>query len=133
MSSRKLALCATLLFPSLTVRAAEDEHPTLAIGSPGPDFSLPGLDGHTPTLSEDKSSRLLAIVVACNHCPPAQLYETRIKKLVDDFQSKSVAFGAIQPNDPQAIRLSELGYTDVSDSFDEMKIQIGRATCRGRV
>jgi peroxiredoxin len=123
MSSRKLALCATLLFPSLTVRAAEDEHPTLAIGSPAPDFSLPGIDGKTHTLSEYKNSRLLAIVFTCNHCPTAQLYETRIKKLVDDFQSKSVAFVAIQPNDPQAIRLSELGYTDVSDSFDEMKIR----------
>lgn len=123
MSSRKLALCATLLFLSLTVRAAEDEHPTLAIGSPAPDFSLPGIDGKTHTLSEYKNSRLLAIVFTCNHCPTAQLYETRIKKLVDDFQSKSVAFVAIQPNDPQAIRLSELGYTDVSDSFDEMKIR----------
>ena len=123
MSSRKLALCATLLFLSLTVRAAEDEHPTLAIGSPAPDFSLPGIDGKTHTLSEYKASQLLAIVFTCNHCPTAQLYETRIKKLVDDFQSKSVAFVAIQPNDPQAIRLSELGYTDVSDSFDEMKIR----------
>jgi peroxiredoxin len=123
MSSRKLALCATLLFLSLTVRAAEDEHPTLAIGSPAPDFSLPGIDGKTHTLSEYKDSQLLAIVFTCNHCPTAQLYETRIKKLVDDFQSKSVAFVAIQPNDPQAIRLSELGYTDVSDSFDEMKIR----------
>jgi peroxiredoxin len=123
MSSRNLALASTLLFLSLTVRAAEDEHPTLAIGSPAPDFSLPGIDGKTRTLSEYKNSQLLAIVFTCNHCPTAQLYETRIKKLVDDFQSKSVAFVAIQPNDPQAIRLSELGYTDVSDSFDDMKIR----------
>jgi peroxiredoxin len=123
MSSRNLALAATLLFLSLTVRAAEDEHPTLAIGSRAPDFSLPGIDGKTHTLSEYKNSQLLAIVFTCNHCPTAQLYETRIKKLVDDFQSKSVAFVAIQPNDPQAIRLSELGYTDVSDSFDDMKIR----------
>ncbi|HEV1284784.1 MAG TPA: redoxin domain-containing protein [Bryobacteraceae bacterium] len=123
MSHRKLALGAGLLFIALTIRAAEDEHPTLAIGSPAPDFSLPGIDGKTHTLGEYKDSQLLAIVFTCNHCPTAQLYETRIKKLVDDFQSKSVAFVAIQPNDPQAIRLSELGYTDVSDSFDEMKIR----------
>jgi len=123
MSCRNIALGATLLFLSLTVRAAEDEHPTLAIGSPAPDFSLPGIDGKTHTLSEYKDSQLLAIIFTCNHCPTAQLYETRIKKLVDDFQSKNVAFVAIQPNDPQAIRLSELGYTDVSDSFDDMKIR----------
>src|SRR5580693_5593519 len=86
-------------------------------------FSLPGIDGKTHQLSEYKKSRLLAIVFTCNHCPTAQLYETRIKKLVDDFQAKSVAFVAIEPNDPQAIRLSELGYTDVSDSLDEMKVR----------
>src|SRR6266851_9939526 len=89
--------------------SAQEVHPTLAIGSAAPDFSLPGIDGKTHSLSEYKNSQLLAIVFTCNHCPTAQLYETRIKKLVDDFQSKSVAFVAIQPNDPLAIRLSELG------------------------
>jgi peroxiredoxin len=125
MAHRNLALGATLVFFSLSaVSAADgDEHPTLAIGSPAPDFSLPGIDGKTHQLSDYKSSQLLAIVFTCNHCPTAQLYETRIKKLVDDFQAKSVAFVAIEPNDSQAIRLSELGYTDVSDSLDEMKIR----------
>src|SRR5580704_15862191 len=101
MSCRNVALGATLLFLSLTVRAAEDEHPTLAIGTPAPDFSLPGIDGKTHTLNEYKDSQLLAIVFTCNHCPTAQLYETRTKKLVDDFQAKGVAFVAIEPNDPQ--------------------------------
>jgi thiol-disulfide isomerase/thioredoxin len=32
-----------------------------------------------------------------------------------------VALVAISPNDPQAVRLDELGYTDLSDSFAEMK------------
>lgn len=123
MPFRTLALVVTLAFLSFPVCAAEDEHPTLAIGSAAPDFSLPGIDGKTHHLSDYKSSKFLAIVFTCNHCPTAQLYETRIKKLVDDFQSKSVAFVAIEPNDPQAIRLSELGYTDVSDSLDDMKIR----------
>jgi thiol-disulfide isomerase/thioredoxin len=39
-----------------------------------------------------------------------------------------VALVAISPNDPLAVRLDELGYTDLSDSFDEMKI---RARDRG--
>jgi peroxiredoxin len=122
MSCGKLALAATVLFLSVSVRG-DDEHPTLAIGSPAPDFSLPGIDGKTHKLDDYKNSRFLAIVFTCNHCPTAQLYETRIKKLVDDFQSKNVAFVAIEPNDPQAIRLSELGYTDVSDSLEDMKIR----------
>jgi len=125
MACRSLALGATLFFLSIstTLHAADDEHPTLAIGSAAPDFSLRGIDGKTHQLSEYKNSRFLAVVFTCNHCPTAQLYETRIKKLVDDFQAKSVAFVAIEPNDPQAIRLSELGYTDVSDSLDDMKIR----------
>ena len=105
------------------VALAQAEHPTLAIGSPAPDFSLPGIDGRTHTLSEYSSSPILAIVFTCNHCPTAQLYETRIKKLADDYTGKGVKLIAIQPNDPTAIRLDELGYTDVSDSFDEMKIR----------
>jgi hypothetical protein len=51
---------------------------------------------------------------------PAQLYETRIKKLADDYHDKGVALVAIEPNDATAIRLDELGFTDVSDSLDEM-------------
>jgi peroxiredoxin len=30
---------------------------------------------------------------------------------------------AISPNDPKAVRLDELGYSDLSDSFEEMKIR----------
>jgi len=99
------------------------EHPTLGIGSPAPDFSLPGIDGQTHTLKEYAASPILAIVFTCNHCPTAQLYETRIKKLTDDYAGKGVKLIAIQPNDPTAIRLDELGYTDVSDSFEDMKIR----------
>ena len=102
---------------------SQAEHPTLAIGSAAPDFSLPGIDGKTHTLAEYAASPILAIVFTCNHCPTAQLYETRIQKLADDYRSKGVKLIAIEPNDPAAIRLDELGYTDVSDSFEDMKIR----------
>ena len=102
---------------------ADEPHPTLALGSPAPDFSLPGIDGRTHTLSEYSGSKVLVIVFTCNHCPTAQLYEPRIKKLADDYRGKDVNLIAIQPNNPDAIRLDELGYTDVSDSLDEMKIR----------
>jgi peroxiredoxin len=98
-------------------------HPVLGIGSQAPDFSLPGVDGKTHTLAEYGSSPILAVMFICNHCPTSQLYEGRIKKLVADYRPKGVGFVAIQPNDPKAILLSELGYTDVSDSFLEMKIR----------
>jgi len=103
--------------------AAADEHPTLAIGSPAPDFALPGIDGQIHRLDDYSKSTVLVIVFTCDHCPTAQLYESRIKKLASDYDGKGVALVAINPNDPDAVQLSELGYTDVSDSLDDMKIR----------
>lgn len=112
----------SFLFLSMVAFASEP-HPTLALGSPAPDFSLPGIDGKVHKLSDYSSSKVLVVVFTCNHCPTAQLYESRIKKLADDYRSKGVALVAIQPNNPNAIRLDELGYTDVSDSLEDMKIR----------
>ena len=108
--------------PKLTP-AVHSAHPILATGSAAPDFSLPGVDGKAHSLSEYRDSRLLKAMFLSNHCPTSQLYEGRIKKLVDDYRGKDVAFVAIQPNDPKAVQLSKLGYTDVSDSLEEMKIR----------
>src|SRR5215467_2229351 len=102
---------------------ADEPHPTLAIGSPAPDFSLPGIDGKVHKLSDYSASKVLVIVFTCNHCPTAQLYESRIKKLAADYQGKGVELVAIEPNNARAVRLDELGYTDVSDSLEEMKIR----------
>jgi thiol-disulfide isomerase/thioredoxin len=112
--------------PLLLISAAafgEEPHPTLPLDSHAPDFSLPGVDGKTHKLNDYSASKVLVIVFTCNHCPTAQLYENRIKKLADDYRNKDVSLIAIQPNNPNAIRLDELGYTDVSDSLDEMKIR----------
>ena len=47
----------------------------------------------------------------------SQLYEARIEKLHEEYGRKGVAFVAINPNNPKAVRLDELGYTDVTDSL----------------
>jgi len=107
--------------PRLTPRPS-DTHPTLATGSPAPDFDLPGIDGKNHKLAEYQDP-ILVVMFICNHCPTSQLYEGRMKKLVSDYTGKGVGFVAINPNDPKAITLSELGYTDVSDSMEEMKIR----------
>jgi peroxiredoxin len=99
------------------------EHPILAIGSPAPDFTLPGVDGKIHKLSEYAGSKILAVVFECNHCPVSQLYESRIEKLYKEYRGKGVTFVAINPNNPKSIRLNELGYTDVTDSLEEMKIR----------
>jgi peroxiredoxin len=99
------------------------EHPILQIGSSAPDFALPGVDGKIHKLADYASAKILAVVFECNHCPVSQLYESRIEKLYRDYKNRGVAFVAINPNNPKSIRLNELGYTDVTDSLDEMKIR----------
>jgi thiol-disulfide isomerase/thioredoxin len=102
---------------------SSSDHPTLPIGSPAPAFSLPGTDGKTYSLSSFSKADVLVIVFTCNHCPTAQAYEDRIIQLTKDYSPKNVAVIAIMPNDPTSINLDELGYTDMGDSFDEMKLR----------
>ena len=100
-----------------------DEYKTLEIGASAPEFKLPGIDGKTYTLASFADAKILAIVFTCNHCPTAQAYEERIIQLTNDYKDKKVAVVAISPNDPKSVNLNELGYTDLSDSFEEMKIR----------
>jgi peroxiredoxin len=102
-------------------KSPSGDHPTLAIGTVAPAFNLPGVDGKTYTLNSFKNASVLVVIFTCNHCPTAQAYEDRIIQLTKDYSTKGVAVIAIMPNDPNAISLDELGYTDMSDSFTEMK------------
>ncbi len=103
--------------------AAPEPIKTLEIGAKAPDFALPGMDGRTHKLSEYDQAKILVVVFTCNHCPTAQAYEDRIAKLAADYKDGGVVLVAISPNDPKAVRLDELGYTDVSDSLADMKIR----------
>lgn len=97
-----------------------DPHKTLEIGAAAPDFNLKGTDGKSYTLASFAESKLLVIVFTCNHCPTAQAYEERLKQLTADYKDKGVQVVAVSPNDPLSIRLDELGYSDLSDSYKEM-------------
>ena len=96
---------------------------TLSIGDAAPDFHLPGVDGKEYSLRSFADAKLLAIVFTCNHCPTAQAYDARLKQLHADYQKKGVAVVAISPNDPLAVRLDELGYSEFNDSLEEMKLR----------
>ena len=118
----KLALLVILFSAIMTVLRAEDP-PTLEIGSQAPPFALPGVDGRIHRLEDFSGAPFLVVIFTCNHCPTAQAYESRIKQLATDYKDRGVAFVAISPNDPQAVRLDELGWTDLSDSLEEMKLR----------
>jgi len=119
----------TILLASVLAGPAEaKEVSTLEIGAAAPDFELPGVDGKTCRLADFGDAKVLVIVFTCNHCPTAQAYEDRLMKLHADYRDRGVAVVAVSPNDPKAVRLDELGYSDLGDSFEDMKI---RAKDRG--
>ena len=99
------------------------EHKTLEIGAPAPDFKLTGVDDRSYSLASFKDARVLVIIFTCNHCPTAQCYEDRIIQMTADYADKNVAIVAIMPNDPKSLRLDELDFSDLGDSFAEMKIR----------
>jgi len=117
-----LLLLLTSLTVGLAARAAE-QPPTLPLGSSAPDFNLPGVDGRHWALRDFADAKVLVVIFTCNHCPTAQYYEERIKQIVSDYQGRGVAVVGISPNDPKSVRLDELGWTDLSDTLEEMKLR----------
>jgi peroxiredoxin len=120
-SEVRMAALAIALLVAGGLRA--ETHPILPVGSPAPDFALPGVDGKIHRLAEYAGSPVLVVVFTCNHCPIAQMYEQRIERLYEEYRDKGVAVVAIQPNAPEALRVDELDSSDMSDTLDEMKIR----------
>jgi peroxiredoxin len=85
---------------------------TLKIGSPAPDFNLPGIDGKKYSLSSFKDKNAIIFIFSCNHCPYVQANEDRIRQIQKDYKDKGVEVIAINSNDDK-------GYPE--DSFDNMK------------
>ena len=110
-----------LCFPSFAF--SRNDPGTLAIGSKAPDFNLPGIDGKNYTLESFKDAKILVIAFICNHCPTSQAYEERLIKLGSDYAEKGVKLVAINPNNPASLRYDELGWSDVGDSFEDMKVR----------
>lgn len=125
MNGRNKLWSALLIAMIITgiVSAETSKVTPLEIGAAAPDFDLPGVDGREYRLANFADANILVIVFTANHCPTAQAYESRLMQLVTDYKSKGVAVVAISPNDPQAVRLDEMGYTDIGDSFEEMKLR----------
>jgi len=84
----------------------------MAVGTPAPDFSLPGVDGKTYALDSFRDAQLLVVIFTCNHCPYAQALELRFIELQRDYAAKGVRICAINSNDERA-------YPD--DSFANMQ------------
>lgn len=94
----------------------------LKIGSEAPDFSLLRVDGKIYSPKDFERAAALAIIFSCNHCPAAQAYEDSIIPISDDCRSKGIAIIVISPNSEKALNYSELSYSDMGNSYEEMKI-----------
>lgn len=82
------------------------------LGSPAPDFSLPGVDGKTYSLDSFRDARALVVIFMCNHCPYVIAVQERINQLARDYAPRGVALVGINSNDPEKYP---------ADSFEAMK------------
>ncbi len=101
----------------------KQEIKTLQIGAAAPDFKLPDINGKYCTLQDFKDAKVLVVIFTCNHCPTAQAYEDRLIALSADYKDKGVAVVAISPNSPLGLLPEELGYSDLNDDYEAMKLR----------
>ncbi|MBN1479066.1 redoxin [candidate division KSB1 bacterium] len=118
----RLLMIFSLAFLTLSHLFAADVKP-LAIGTKAPNFKLLSTDGETITLQSFKKAELFVFIFTANHCPTAQAYEDKMINMVKEYKQRGVAFVAISSNHPGAVRLDELGYSDLGDSYEEMQIR----------
>jgi peroxiredoxin len=114
------AVVLSLAFAATAFAAEEKTPPVLAIGSPVPDFELPGIDGQKHKLAEYADSKVLCLIFTCNHCPDAIAAAGRMQEIHQAYKDKGVAVVAVNSSSPLGLRPDELGYGAHGDSFEEM-------------
>jgi thiol-disulfide isomerase/thioredoxin len=119
-----LTIVPMLLMGSFAVgQNAHPEPKTLEIGAKAPDFSLTGVDDKRHSLADFANAKVLVIVFSCNHCPTAQAYQDRLNEIYNKYTPKGVALVVISSNSSKSLNLWEQGWSDLGDSFEEMKIR----------
>lgn len=86
------------------------ESTMVPLGTPCPDFTLPGVDGRLWSLREFHTRGLL-VVVMCNHCPYVQAIDDRLNALARAFAGQC-AVVALNAND---------AVSHPEDSFEAMR------------
>jgi peroxiredoxin len=95
------------------------ETPPPALGTPCPDFRLPGVDGKTHARDDFAASPVLVVMFICNHCPYVQAVEERLIRLGREVGPRGAQLVGICANDA-------VSYPD--DAFDKLA---ARARARG--
>ncbi len=106
---------------------------TLELGQKAPAFHLPATDNKTYSLADFAANPILVICFTCNHCPYVIGNESREKAFVEKFQSRGVAYAAINSNDVNAYanddfphmvqRAKTLGFTGPTCTMNRRRLQ----------
>ncbi|MEQ8848562.1 thioredoxin family protein [Botrimarina sp.] len=71
------------------------------LGTPAPEFSLPGADGKTYSLEHFNSPGGLVVMFICNHCPFVKHLADELATFGKQYQEKGMDVVAISSNDAQ--------------------------------
>ncbi len=119
----KLLFLFLVCIANLAIAQSHPEPVTLGPGSKAIDFKLKGTDEKFYTLASFKDAKVLVIIFSAPHCPTAQAYDDRIIQVQNDYKKQGVQVVLINPNSPESVCLEERGYTDLGDSFEDIKIR----------
>lgn len=72
---------------------------SLELGTPAPDFALPGVDGRTHTLASARGTHGLLVAFICNHCPFVLHIVDEFARFARDYQARGLGVVAISSND----------------------------------
>jgi peroxiredoxin len=86
--------------------------PVAELGISAPDFSLPGTDGKTYSLSDVAGEKGTVVVFICNHCPYVKAVAGRMVGDAKELAKEGIGFVAISSNDAEDFP---------EDSFENMK------------
>ena len=97
------------LFGILLLFAACANAEELPIGATAPKFALVNaVDGKTVAYTPG-DGKISVVVFTCNQCPYAKAFEPRLIELARQYQSKGVAFYAIDSNDEAQYAVESMG------------------------
>lgn len=105
----------------LKVEAGKSEKPVYL-----PKFSLQGTDGRFYSNKDFEEKDLLAVIFLSNHCKISQIFQNQLIKIEELMREKKVGIVAVSPNYDKAILPDEEAYSDLGDSFIEMKKRVLR-------
>lgn len=110
MEKRIILFCALIIDTCL-----------FTFGNDLPPISLRNIDNNIYSIKNLKGSDYVCIILYSNHCQISQKFEYAIKEITKEFKSKNSKVVVISPNNEKAIIPDELAYSDLSDSFEDMK------------